>query len=79
MNIKIYTVSGCSYCIKLKRLLDRNNLPYIEQAVKDTQEFKSKYPTCNGFPFTTIDGEVTGGIVETAKFLLDRGLVKRRR
>lgn len=79
MKIEVYTIPGCSYCVKLRRLLERDNLDYIQTVVKDVSEFKQKYPDCNGFPYTIIDGEEVGGITDTAKFLLDRGLVKRRR
>ena len=78
MEIQIFTIPGCSYCVKLKRLLSRDNLTYIETVVEDTTLFKHQHPKCRGFPFSVIDGEEIGGITETAKFLLERGLVKRR-
>ena len=37
--------------------------------------FKEKYPEVLGFPFVVIDGEQIGGLVETAKLFLDKGLV----
>jgi glutaredoxin len=79
MNIQVYTIPGCTYCVKLKRLLDRDNIAYIQTVVDDTVSFKLQHPKCSGFPFTVIDGEEIGGIMDTAKFLLDKGLVKRRK
>lgn len=79
MKIEVYSIPGCSYCVKLKRLLERENLDYIQTVVEDKKDFKSKYPTCTGFPFTIIDNEIIGGITDTAKFLLEKGLIKRRR
>ena len=79
MKIEVYSVPGCHYCVKLRRLLDRSNLEYIQTTVTNTAEFKALHPNCKGFPWVFVDGVEVGGIVETAKLLLQKGLVKRRR
>ena len=38
-------------------------------------EFKGKYPLATGFPYVIIDGEVVGGLVETARLFIKKGLV----
>lgn len=79
MVVQIFTIPGCSYCVKVKQLLERANLEYIQTVVgKDISrdKFKSLYPEVTGFPLVNIDGENVGGLVETAKYLLDKGLVK---
>ena len=38
-------------------------------------EFKGKYPFATGFPYVIIDGEVVGGLVETARLFIKKGLV----
>jgi len=82
MKVEFYSIPGCTYCKKLKVLLQRANLDYIESIVGVTiprEEFASMYPDRTSFPFVLIDGEVIGGVVETAKFLLDKGLVSKRK
>jgi len=78
MDIQIYSIPGCTYCNKLRRLLERDNLPYIQTTVSDKSEFKEQHVNCTGFPWVYIDGEEIGGLMETAKFLVEKGLVKKR-
>ena len=42
-------------------------------------DFEKQYPGVNGFPFVVIDDKPIGSLVQTAKFLLDRGLVSARK
>jgi|TARA_B100000035_G_scaffold65805_1_gene53549 glutaredoxin len=87
MKITAYTTSGCFYCIQLKELFKRANLEYelVEchdvdpLFVENYKQFKKDYPDVGGYPFVVIDGERIGGIVETAKFLKEKGLVSSRK
>ena len=82
MNITIYTTSGCSYCEKIKQLMTRANVEYTSILVgKDItkQEFKIKYPTASGYPYVIIDGEEIGGLVQTVKLFVEKGLVTSRK
>jgi glutaredoxin len=82
MEIQIYTTSGCIYCEKIKELMKRADLSYTQILVgKDItrQEFKQKYPFASGFPYTVIDGSVVGGLVETVKLFVDKGLVSSKK
>jgi len=38
-----------------------------------------RYPLAKGYPYVIIDGEPIGGLHQTAKFLLDKGLVSSRK
>lgn len=82
MDITIYTIHGCKYCTQVKELMVRADLQYNETLV-DTlelkEEFKSKYPDATTFPFVVIDGEPIGGLVETAKMFVVKGLVSSRK
>lgn len=81
MKVQVYSIPGCTYCKKLRLLLQRAKLDYIETIVgKDIskEEYLSLYPSHQTFPFVIIDDEVVGGVVDTAKFLLDKGLVSKR-
>lgn len=78
MEIVAYTSPGCFYCSQLKELLKRADLEYTQylvETVEDRESFKKKYPLCNSYPHVIIDGEVIGGLVETARFLVKKGLV----
>jgi glutaredoxin 3 len=82
MEVQIYTTPGCGYCVKVKELLNRANLSFDQTVVgRDLtrEEFKSKYPQATGFPYVIIDGNVIGGLVETVKFLVEKGLVSSRK
>ena len=76
MNIKIYSTPGCFYCVKLKELFERANISdYEEQVCSSGEEVRVDYPEANSFPYVIIDGEAVGGLVETAKLLVEKGLV----
>ena len=76
MKIKVYSTAGCSYCGRLKELFERANIAdYDEQLCANGDELRVDYPEATSFPYVVIDGEVIGGLVETAKFLLQNGLV----
>lgn len=81
MKVEFYSIPGCTYCKKLKLLLQRAKLDYIETIVgKDLsrEDYIAMYPNKQSFPFVIIDGEEIGGVVDTAKFLFERGLVSKR-
>jgi len=78
MDIVAYTSPGCFYCDQLKELFKRADLEYTVHVVstpEDRESLKKKYPLCNSFPHVIIDGEVVGGLVETARLLVKKGLV----
>ena len=77
----MYARVGCKFCGNLEELFKRADLEYKKIVVGEKQNqcpmdlFKEKYPEVLGFPFVVIDGEQIGGLVETAKLFLDKGLV----
>lgn len=82
MDIQVYTISNCGYCGKVKQLLERAKLDYIQTVVgRDItrEEFKELYPRITGFPYVLIDGESIGGLIDTVKYLVDKGLVTAKR
>jgi len=82
MDITIYTMPGCKYCTQLKELMVRADQEYEEvliNSVELKEEFSSKYPEATTFPYVVIDGEVIGGLVETAKMFVVKGLVSSRK
>lgn len=82
MQITIYTTSGCIYCEKIKELMRRADVEYTAILVgKDItrKEFKIKYPFVSGFPYVIIDDEPVGGLVETVKLFVEKGLVSSKK
>ena len=82
MEIIAYTSTGCFYCDKLKELFERAHLPYTSVIVRKDitrEEFTRKFPEVDTFPHVIIDGEEIGGLTQTAKFLLEKGLVSSRK
>jgi len=85
MDIKMYAQVGCKFCSNLEELFERADLEYTKIVVGQQSNqcpmdlFKEKYPEVIGFPFVVIDGEQIGGLVETAKLFLDKGLVSSRK
>jgi len=79
MEIVAYTNPGCSHCTTLKKLFRRAEVQYTEVAVdRDItfELFKEKFPLAGGYPYVIIDGKEIGGLVETAKLFLEKGLVE---
>lgn len=82
MDIHIYKSPGCGYCVKVIELMERANVQYQTTTIgKDItlNEFKSLYPNAKGFPYVIIDGNVVGGLVETVKLFVEKGLVSSRK
>lgn len=82
MEITAYTTEGCFYCEQLKELFRRANLEYTSVVVKKDitrQEFKHKFPEVDSFPHVVIDGTEVGGLTQTAKLLLEKGLVSSKK
>lgn len=78
MNIKIYTKPGCKYCVQVKELMQRAGFEYEEiLVVTDDQrlEFNQKYPAAKSYPYVIIDEEAIGGLLDTAKLFVEKGLV----
>lgn len=82
MNIEIYTTPGCGYCVKIKELMNRAGISdYTEINIpKDMlkEDFKIKFPFAAGYPYVVIDGVEIGGLVQTVKYFIEKGLVSSR-
>jgi glutaredoxin 3 len=82
MQITAFTTEGCFYCTKLKELFSRASVEYTMVSVGTDltrEEFLNKFPECTGYPYVIIDGEPVGGLVETAKLFLEKGLVSSKK
>lgn len=82
MDIKIYKKPGCGYCVKIDELMARANIEaQVIMIGKDitVDEFVQKYPNVTGVPHVVIDGEEIGGLVETVKYFVEKGLVSSKK
>ena len=82
MDIQIYKKPGCGYCVKIDELMTRAGIEAeIIMIGKDitTDEFKTNYPNATGVPHVVIDGEEIGGLVETVKYFVEKGLVTSKK
>lgn len=82
MNIIVYKTNGCGYCVKIDELMERANLEYNSILVgRDItkEEFLNLCPEAKGYPHVIIDGQRIGGLVETVKYLLEKGLISSRK
>ncbi len=82
MNIKMYTIVGCTYCDKVKTLFNIIGEDYSEIHIgRDLtkSEFEQQFPDAAGFPYVIIDGKSIGGLQNTAKYLVDKGYGKKLR
>ena len=78
MEITAYTLPGCYHCKTLRELFKRAEANYTEVVVNrdiTSKEFAELYPQINMFPFVVIDEEPVGGLVETVKLFVAKGLV----
>jgi glutaredoxin len=79
MEIVVYTNPGCSHCTTVKQLFKRAQVQYTEVVMDRDISFalfKEQFPFATGYPYIVIDGKTIGGLVETAKLFLEKGLVE---
>ena len=76
-------VDGTNYLIPIDAVIDDEADVEYEAVMLDTEELKeqftSEHPKVTGFPHVIIDGEVIGGLVETARLFLQKGMVSSRK
>ena len=78
MEIIAYTTPGCFYCDQLKELFRRADVKYqmvLIETEQEREQFRKDFPRAGGYPYVLVDGKHVGGLVETAKLFLEKGLV----
>ena len=80
-KVTAYTLQGCVHCTHLHELLDRcsianDRITYVDVGKDISKEdFVSQFPEAGGYPHVIINGKTIGGLVETAKYLIEKKLV----
>lgn len=67
-QIKVYTTTACSYCVRVKRLLDSKGIQYEEIDLARDPEGRVELAKLTGmmtFPQVILDGRLIGGFNET--------------
>ncbi|MDQ3850872.1 MAG: glutaredoxin [Actinomycetota bacterium] len=67
-EIIVYTTLACSFCTRVKALLDARGIPYTEIDLARNPEGRLALAELTGmmsFPQVVIDGELLGGFQET--------------
>lgn len=67
-QITVYTTTPCSYCVRLKRLLDSHGLQYEEVDLARDPAGRVELVKLTGmmtFPQVLVDGTLVGGFIET--------------
>lgn len=83
MEIVIYKIPGCGGCSKINELMQRAEIEYESITVGigiSRENLIEKYPEVRevGFPFTVIDGNIIGGLTDTVRFFVEKGLVSSK-
>jgi glutaredoxin len=81
MEILVYSIPNCKYCKYTKELFERAGVSWEEILCINENDgrLKKDYPDANSYPYVVIDGEVVGGLTETAKYFLENDLVSPRK
>jgi glutaredoxin len=84
MNITAYTIEDCFYCEQLYELIKRTDMQSNTNFIKvgsdlSRNDFIQMCPEATGYPYVIIDGHPVGGLVETAKLFLEKGLITSKK
>ena len=78
MDIKIFTMSSCGYCAKMKELMDRVGLEYSEYRLDRNltmEEYHKYFPDHSSFPRLIIDEKPIGDLTESVRYFVERGMI----
>ena len=75
MNFVIYSKDGCTYCDKVKKILELTSSTFVVYNLGEDftkEEFIAEFGEGATFPQVSCDGKKIGGSVETVKFLREQ-------
>jgi len=77
MEVTIYSLNGCKYCVLAEELMQRVKVDYQKVIVNQdisSEDFKDQYDNgTNSFPQIYIDGKNYGGLVEAIRHFQSLG------
>ena len=75
MNFTVFSKKGCSYCEKVKKVLELTGSTFVVYNLGEDftkEEFIAEFGEGATFPQVSCDGKKLGGSVETVKFLREQ-------
>ncbi len=80
--LQIYTRDGCSYCQKLKVILESFNVNFAAKNLDNDftrEEFYEKFGEGATFPQVLLDGSNMGGCTATIEYLVSIGCLQEEK
>ncbi len=78
MNFVIYSKDGCSYCEKVKKVLELTGSTFVVYNLGEDftkEEFIAEFGEGSTFPQVICNGDKLGGSIETIKFLKEKQII----
>ena len=80
MNFTVFSKKGCSYCEKVKKVLELTSSSFVVYTLDehfDTKAFNEEFGCGTTFPQVVCDGKKLGGSIETVQFLREQKIITR--
>jgi len=80
MNFTVFSKEGCSYCEKVKKVLELTSSKFVVYNLGehfDEKAFTDEFGKESTFPQVICDGKKLGGTVETVEFLREQKIIAR--
>ena len=78
MNFTIYSKDNCSYCYKIKQVLELTGSTFVVYNLEEhftADEFYAEFGEGSTFPQVICDDKKIGGASDTVKFLKEQKMV----
>lgn len=80
-KIELITRSGCAFCVRAKKLLNEENIPYTEQEIGlniSREKVLQDYPEARLLPLFILDGKYAGSYDELKAWVEDKNETNER-
>ena len=78
MNFVIYSKNGCTYCEKVKKVLELTSSTFVVYNLGEDftkEEFIAEFGEGSTFPQVCCEGKKFGGSIETIQFLKEKRVI----
>ena len=78
MNFVIYSKDGCSYCEKVRKVLELTGSTFVVYNLGEDftkEEFIAEFGKGSTFPQVSCEGKKIGGSIETIQFLKEKRVI----
>ena len=79
MNFTVFSKDGCSYCEKVKKVLELTSSKFVVYTLGeqfDRDAFYGEFGEGSTFPQVVVDGKKLGGCVDTIQYLKENQVIK---